>query len=170
MESSTLATTCEQTLSSPSSQATKKQTFCSVWSASKSLKVRAFFLAVVGLVRITSRLKEASYSIAVRPRHCEKLNAIANLWIASYDYRVNHHFLCSKPESDIQISADGCGDNGLDVTSAQTKVRSLLAHRSVFVTDVEFSLHADFCSRKCPPVGLVLRKISHSAPLPDPLN
>jgi len=123
------------------------------------------FADPVGLVRITSRLKKASYSIAVRTRHREKLNTIANLWIASYDYRVNHHFLCSEPESDIQISTDGCGNHGLDVTSAQTQVRSLLAHRSAFVTDVEFSLHGDFCSRICPTVGMVLRKITHSAPL-----
>jgi hypothetical protein len=121
----------------------------------------------VGLVRITSRLKEASYPIAVCTRHREKLNAIANLWIASYDYRVNHHFLCSKPESDIQISADGCGDHGLYITSAQTQVRSLLAHRSVFVTDMEFSLNGDFCSRKCPPVSMVLRKITHGCTSSD---
>jgi hypothetical protein len=98
------------------------------------------------------------------------LNAIANLWITSYDYRVNHHFLCSKPESDIQISADGSGDFGLDVTSTQTQVRSLLAHRRGCVTDVEFSLDGDFCSRKCPPVSMVLRKITHGAPLLNPLD
>ena len=123
------------------------------------------FADPVGLVRITSRLKEASYSIAVRRRHREKLNTIANLWIASYDYRANHHFLFSEPESDIQLSADRYGDPGLDVTSAQTQVRSLLTHRSVFVTDVEFSLHGDLCSRIRPPFSMVLRKITHGAPL-----
>jgi hypothetical protein len=84
------------------------------------------------------------------------LNAIANLWIASYDYGANQHFLFSEPESDIQLSTDWYGDHGLDVTSAQTQVRSLLKHRSVFVSEVELRLNGDFCSRIRPPVGMAL--------------
>jgi hypothetical protein len=39
-----------------------------------------------------------------------KLNSTS----ASYDYRVNHHFLCSKPESDLHKHADARADFGLE--------------------------------------------------------
>ena len=72
----------------------------------------------VELRRNAKRLKEASYSIAVGRRHREKLNTIANSWIARYDDCANRHFLFAEPESDIQPGPNWYGGQGPDVTAA----------------------------------------------------
>ena len=92
---------------------------------------------------VPSRFKEASDSIAIRGRHREKLNTVAELRVACDNYRADHHLLFFKPQTDIQPGSHGHGHHGLDVATAQTQVRRVLNENGL-VRQVEIGLHGDF--------------------------